>query len=171
MYVVSSLPIKAIGFHCTPPCQNLSNVSFFMLQHKTNFKSFLSGASPFLDFKNQPLTLVTLLCKNQHSQRKFCYHGNRSNGKPANIGHFQNSRLVFEVKCQLNPPETNFFSRIPNQKTTFIGKILNFGHFGKTLFHKNGPNFYRLTITFTYKILKCPLRMLTFCKDVTTLEG
>ena len=100
------------------------------------------------------------LHKDQHAQRKFSYFVNRKNGELVKIGHFQCLKSIFKTKNQINLPEKNFLCWIWNYQNNFYQQHFQFQLYWKTLFSKNGPNFWWLPVLSVYKISKFSLSML-----------
>ena len=65
---------------------------------------------------------------------------------------FQNS--IFSFKNQFEPSKNDFVFWICKQEKTYIFNIFYFVHFWKTLFSKNGPNFWELSGKFVWQISK-----------------
>ena len=55
--------------------------------------------------------------------------------------------------------EKNFSKEFEIRRRTFSKMIINFDHLYKSLFSKNGPNFWQLLHKLSYKVLKNPLSM------------
>ena len=110
----------------------------------------------------------TFLHPNEHTERICLYLVRQLDAVPSKIRHFQISKSIFEVKCDLIFLKQKFLFEYQIRRTTFIKSIYFFDQSEKTLFSKNEPYFWQLVIKLSYKIQTNPFRM--FICDHKTIE-
>ena len=109
-----------------------------------------------------------ILITNEHPERICLYLIREFDDEPSKIRHFQISKSIFEVKCDLIFLKQKFLFEYQIWITTFIKSLYFFDQSEKTFFSKNEPYFWRLFIKLSYKIKTNPFRM--FICDHKTIE-